>query len=128
TRGDGLDRLSARRDPHDLRARDCRLRTDVSGDDLEALHGARGRPRAFPERVPGCTRLAALDVPPSAVRDEWWVLHVLFGRVRELAGPGHDVADDDRKRVPAGSGTDACADAGSAAPADDADAAAHREP
>ena len=67
-RGDDLARLSAGRDPDDLRARDRRLRADLPGDDLEAVHGARVVLRAVPEGVSDAEGFAGLGHAPAAVR------------------------------------------------------------
>src|SRR5215813_11884542 len=97
SRGDGLDRLSARRDSDAVGARDRGVRPDLSRDDLETLHGAGPEGRAGPERVPGCDPRARVDVAHVAVRDERRVLLLEFERVLLAAVAADDDAAERRQ-------------------------------
>src|SRR5207249_2710659 len=90
SRGNGVDRLSERRDPHDVRARDFGLGPDVPGDDLAAVHGEGERLRAVPEGLPGRALVAGVGVAPPPVRDERRVFDVhLYQRYTESLLHGH---------------------------------------
>ena len=82
--GDGVDRLSAGRDPDAERARDRRLRADVPGADLAPLHG-------HGDRQPART----LPFPPAKTTPQWTSWRGQYQYSGSYGHVTHDGHDDD---------------------------------